>query len=318
VSTLDDAESKSQSTTGTINLTSPISSFSVSNPSGQNVEVSFDSDINIANIEVSISGAESATLTEADFSESGGTYSATYDGSSDGDYTATLTTADDDDGNDVLRNERSDTVSVSTGGGGGGGDTDTTAPTISSFSVSNPSGQDVEVSFDSSETLSSISVSITGAETATLTASDFTESGGTYTATYQASTDGDYTATLDTAEDSAGNDGASSQSGTVTVDTPPSISSFSVANPSGQNVEVSFDSDENLANIQVAISGAETATLTESDFSGSGSGTYTATYNGNSDGDYTATLDIAEVCVGNNGASEHSDTVSVDTSKSSL
>lgn len=98
---------------------------------------------------------------------------------------------------------------------------DTPAPTISSFSATNPSGQDIVVSFDSDEQLSTISVSLTGPESATLTEADFSETnnGGSYTyqGTYSASTTGDYTATLDTAVDADGNDGASGQSDTVTV-----------------------------------------------------------------------------------------------------
>jgi hypothetical protein len=177
------------------------------------VTVSFDSDEPLSVIDLSISGAESATLTKGDFSEtvSSGTYTytATYAGSSDGDYTATLNTAEDSNGNNGASGQ-SQTVPV-----------DTTAPSISAFSASNPSGQDVTVSFDSDEPLSTISTSLSGAESATLTKGDFSEtvSGGTYTytATYSGSSDGDYTATLNTAEDSSGNNGASGQSTTTKV-----------------------------------------------------------------------------------------------------
>jgi hypothetical protein len=287
--------------------TPSISKLSISNPSGQNVEVSFDSNESLSTIEATISGAEAATLTTGDFTKSGDTYTATYSGSTDGDYTATLDTAEDADGNDGATGQ-SDTVTV-----------DTTTPSISSFSASNPSSQDVMVSFDSDEQLSTISVSISGAETATLTRADFTEtssgSGYTYEATYSGSTDGDYTATLDTAEDADGNDGATGQSDTVSVDTTaPSISSFSASNPSSQDVMVSFDSDEQLSTISVSISGAETATLTKADFTetSSGSGyTYEATYSGSTDGDYTATLDTAEDADGNDGATGQSDSVTV-------
>jgi len=95
------------------------------------------------------------------------------------------------------------------------------APSVSNFAATNPSGQDVQVSFDSDEELSTISVDLSGPESATLTRSEFTESesGGTYTytATYNGNSDGTYTATLNTAEDSDGNDGASGQSDMVTV-----------------------------------------------------------------------------------------------------
>ena len=104
---------------------------------------------------------------------------------------------------------------ANTGSGG------SATPSISQFSIANPSGQNIEVSFDSDEILSTIEVALSGAETQTLTESEFTRNGNTYTATYSGNTDGDYTATLATAEDADGNDGASGQSDTVTVNTGP-------------------------------------------------------------------------------------------------
>lgn len=99
---------------------------------------------------------------------------------------------------------------------------ETTPPTISGVSVSNPADRQVTVSFDADERLTTITVGISGAESATLTRGDFSESGSgpyTYTATYDGSTDGTYTATLNTALDSGGNDGASGQTGSVDVST---------------------------------------------------------------------------------------------------
>ena len=88
-------------------------------------------------------------------------------------------------------------------------------PTISSFSATNPDSQDIEVSFDSDEQLSTISVDISTAESATLTADDFSKEWGngdfTYTATYEGSTDGQYDVTLSTAADSEGADVASGE-----------------------------------------------------------------------------------------------------------
>lgn len=80
---------------------------------------------------------------------------------------------------------------------------------------------DVTNTFESDEQLTNIEVAVSGAETATLTEADYTESGSgpyTYETTYTASaTSGDLTFTLDIAEDSAGNDGASGESATVTL-----------------------------------------------------------------------------------------------------
>ncbi len=96
-------------------------------------------------------------------------------------------------------------------------------PSISTFSLSNTSGQQLWTSFDSDEEVATVQVSITGPESTVLTTGDFSESvsNGTYTygATYNASADGDYTATLDEAIDGGGNDGATGTSDTVTVTT---------------------------------------------------------------------------------------------------
>ena len=293
-----------------------VSAFSVSNPSGQDVKISFDADEQLSTISVSITGAESATLTTSDFTETDNgdgtyTYEATYAGSSEGDYTATLDTASDAAGNDGSSGE-SASVTV-----------DTTAPSVSAFAASNPSGQDVKISFDADEQLSTLSVSITGAESATLSAADFTETDdgdGTYTyeATYAGGSEGTYTATLDTAADAADNDGSSGESASATVDTiTPSVSAFAVTNPSGQDVKITFDSDEQLSTVSVSISDAESATLTASDFAetdnGDGTYSYAATYAGGSEGTYTATLDTAVDAAGNDGASGESASASIDT-----
>jgi len=88
---------------------------------------------------------------------------------------------------------------------------------------------DLENTFDSDDQLTNITVTISGAEIASLTEADFTESGSgpyTYTATYTAGTDGGYTFTLNTAEDAAGNNGASGQSDTITVGGGTTVDSF--------------------------------------------------------------------------------------------
>lgn len=98
---------------------------------------------------------------------------------------------------------------------------DTIAPSITGFSLSNPSGQQLRTSFESDEDLASIRVSISGEETVTLRTDQFSETDRgniyTYEATYQASSNGEYTATLDQASDTSGNDGSSSQSATISV-----------------------------------------------------------------------------------------------------
>lgn len=98
---------------------------------------------------------------------------------------------------------------------------DTTPPSITAFSLSNPSGAELRTSFEANESLASIEVRISGPESATLRTGDFSEgvSSGTYTyeATYQAGSDGEYTATLHEAADGNGNDGASEQSVSLSI-----------------------------------------------------------------------------------------------------
>ena len=281
-------------------VTPTISNLSVTNPSGQTVNVSFDASERLATTDVSLATPSTTTNLTA-LTEAGSgpyTYYATYTESADGDYDATLVTAADGLGNDGASGQ---TTSV---------EVDTTAPTLSNVSVTNPSGRQVRVFFDADEPIDQVAVDISGAETASVSTDSPTVVDGSYVVTYTGNTDGSYTATLTTAADSFGND-APTESGTVSVTTAaPIISGFAASNPSGQNVTVAFGSDESLSNITVDISGAETATLTEANFTAT-AGTYTATYNGSTNGTYTAVLRTAADANGDDGASGQTNSVTV-------
>jgi len=100
------------------------------------------------------------------------------------------------------------------------------APTVSNYTVTNPDAREVDVSFESSEQLSDITVELTdgsGSTVTTLTESAFSETntsdGWLYEATHTAAQDGKYTATLTEARDGGGNDGSSGESATVRVNT---------------------------------------------------------------------------------------------------
>ncbi|SHK53423.1 PGF-pre-PGF domain-containing protein [Haladaptatus paucihalophilus DX253] len=289
-----------QSESADVDTTTPsLSNFRLTNPSGRNLTVAFDSDEPLGTLEVAISGAESATLTLADFSRSGTTYTATYRSGADGNYTATLNAAADGAGNDGASGE-TDGIGI-----------DTTPPTISNVSVSNPTRQEVRLRFDSSERLSAVRVTVSGAETATLTRSNPSANGGTYVVTYTGSVDGTYTATLDQALDDAGNDGSSGESGTVTVDaTPPSVSTVNATNPAGNEIRVRIESSEQLSSLDVAISGAENETLTLADFAENDT-TYTASYDGSSDGQYDVTLVGFADTADNEGTAGQTDSVTL-------
>nr|WP_280140973.1 PKD domain-containing protein [Haloferax larsenii] len=238
-----------------------VSNFSVSNPSSQNVTVTFDTHDQIVDISMTLSGAESATLTENDFTEMDNgdgtyTYGANYVGNSDGTYTGTLTVANDSSG-DNKASGNSDSVLV-----------DTTPPTITNFSATESSGQNVTITFNSSEQLGSTQVSLSGPEWTTLSLGNFTETGSgpyTYTATYDGSSNGTYTATLDSAMDAANNDGASSESASVSIGTAvvsSSIEYVSGSQPDMSNVTLDAWFSSGLLQLQ-----AKNATANTSDFS---------------------------------------------------
>ena len=284
-------------------VTPTISDVSVANPSGQTVNVSFDSSERLASTDVKLE-TPTKTTTLSSLTETGSgpyTYYATYDEGTDGRYNVTLTAADDGLGNDGADGQ-TDTVVV-----------DTTPPSLSNVSVTNPSGRQVRVHFDADEPIDEVAVDFSGPETASVSTDNPTVVDGSYVVTYTGNTDGEYTATVTRAADRFGND-AATRSGTVSVTTAaPIISGFAASNPSGQNVTVTFGSDEPLANVTVELSGAESATLTEAEFA-TGGNTYTATYEGSSNGTYTAVLRTAADADGDDGASGQTNSVTVGSS----
>jgi hypothetical protein len=101
---------------------------------------------------------------------------------------------------------------------------DTTPPSISAFSIANPSEKKLRVSFESNEELTSAQITISEPESVTLSLSDFTESEAqsgnfSYESTYTADSNGEFTATLEEAVDENGNDGANNSSVSVTIQT---------------------------------------------------------------------------------------------------
>jgi flagellin-like protein len=251
-----------------------ISSFGVTNPSGQNVRVAFDSDEQLSTIAVDISNAESATLTEGDFTESGSggtyTYTATYAGASDGTYDATLTTATDGDGNDGAAGQ-SDSVTV-----------DTTAPTFASTSLTDSEdGNGIVTSGDSVNVSATVSDATAGVGTVTADASAFDagtvtltdgNGDGVYNTTFtvgQNPVEGDQTVTV-TAADTAGNAGSTTTDVIELDTTAPTISLFEI-NDNSEDLpfgETEYDvqwsvSDENLETATVQLEGGITGTIYE-------------------------------------------------------
>src|SRR6056297_1014429 len=188
----------------------------------------------------------------------------------------------------------------------------TSAPTLSSVTLENDGSDDVALSFESSEQLDVIAVTVDGPNTTdaySFSRSDFTESGdGPYTytlSTNQAYDDGDgtYTAAVDNATDSDGNDGADgTQTDTYTLDTTaPTVSNVNLGNDGSDNLALSFESSEQLDVIAVSVDGPNTSDVYSfdvSDFTESGTGPFTYTLSttqvyGDGDGTYTAAVDEA-------------------------
>jgi len=88
-----------------------------------------------------------------------------------------------------------------------------------------------------------------------------------------------------------------------------------VGSPDGGEITVSFDSDENLVDIEADVRGPEDGTVTEEDFSGDRNDGYEVTYEPDSDGDYIVELVTAEDADGNDGAAaeEYADETTVET-----
>ncbi|ELZ77074.1 hypothetical protein C455_14842 [Haloferax larsenii JCM 13917] len=229
-------------------------------------------------------GAGSAVVLTKD---TGDTYTATAtaDGSAaapDGYYNATVTAVDRVGQSD---SNESGSVAISA------------PPDITAYSVTNPSGQNLTVSFDSSETLSDIEVSVSGPSTTTLTDADFTESSGTYTATWNTSTEGDFTADLLVANDSTDLNGAGGRSDTATVDTiDPSVTNPTLVDVSdGDGVVADGDDVRIHANVTDATSDIASVTFDARDFGWGHAGESEALTDGDGDDvyDFTATVNAA-------------------------
>lgn len=190
---------------------------------------------------------------------------------------------------------------------------------ITGFSISNPSGQQLRVSFDADAQLSDIEIEIDGQATATLSTDQFRQitqpNAYTYEATYDPQSDGTYTATLQRAADRSGNDGANGQSVSLTVDTtPPTISDYNALNPSQRDIQITLTSNEQLHSAQLSLSGPESVTLKRSDLSEQqvdDTYTYRTTYTVGRDGQYTVELVSAKDKRGNDGATDQAATLSI-------
>ncbi|WP_138007409.1 PKD domain-containing protein [Halalkalirubrum salinum] len=210
-----------------------------------------------------------------------------------GTYTAELTTTD------AAGNTDTDTVEVTV--------EDIEAPTVDA-GPDRTVDVDEEVTFDGSNSTDDLAIDTYEWDLYDNGTTDAT--GATINHTYAVGEEGSYEVEL-TVTDTAGN--SDTDTTTVAVEDPPSISEFSMANPTDKNLTISFDSDDDLSTVKVDVEhdGTAETTLNEADFTNE-SGTWSATYEGNSDGIYNATLVTAKNADGYNGASGQSASTTLD------
>ncbi|WP_430505655.1 PGF-CTERM sorting domain-containing protein [Haloparvum sp. PAK95] len=193
-----------------------ITNFNVTKAEGTNLDITFNSDVTLSKLDIVITGDVYEELDESNFDEDDDVedlynYSATFDTDTLGNFTVKMEYAQDNSGNE-LTDGPSDSAYIPCDDS----DTDDPCPDVSNFTLTNTSGSTLEASFDSTENLTEIVVDVTGDADVTLNETDFTNSSGTYTASFDPGAVGNYTATLETAKDVDGNDGASGQSASVT------------------------------------------------------------------------------------------------------
>lgn len=240
----------------TLDTTPPtITNYGAVNVSDNEIEVTFTSDEQLDDILVDITGPETTSIDESDFSYTEDSGSFDYTGEfrpgSSGEYNFTLNTAKDEAGNDGASGE-SARVEVDA------------PPRIDVFELTEES-QEINLTIESTKSLDVIDVDLGGDISGTLTRSDFDQlsaSPYTYETTVFDGVEGYFNATLNTAEDSAGQDGASGEIAELDTNPPQNPSTTSISGPidpdNQDNVEVNVNFD------QAPVSGTLTVKIIDS------------------------------------------------------
>jgi len=283
------------------------SNFSVSNDSNS-LRISFDATEDLQSVSVNVSGPDGTDLSLSDFDEvsSGAdhTYVANYTPTADGTYEGTLESGEAVDG-DTANPDLTDSATIDR------------AFDVSDLNASAVPGQDLNVSFEATDELDSLTLGISGPENATLSLSDFSTSDSsapyTYNGTYDGSSDGTYTVTFDSASAPTGTDDENLTE-TVTVEQKLETWDFTLTNESGK-LRVVFSADERLSAATVDIAGPSNRTLDIDDFTESDTADgyrYAKTYVPDANGEYNGTLVSATSLDGDDVSPGYEDGATID------
>ncbi|MGB9986936.1 PKD domain-containing protein [Salarchaeum japonicum] len=283
------------------------SNFSVSNDSNS-LQISFDATEDLQSVSVNVSGPDGTDLSLSDFDEvsSGAdhTYVANYTPTADGTYEGTLESGESVDG-DTANPDLTDSATIDR------------VFDVSDLNASAAPGQDLNVSFEATDELDSLTLGISGPENATLSLSEFSTSDSSapyvYNGTYDGSSDGTYTVTFDSASAPTGTDDENLTE-TVTVEQKLETWDFTLTNESGK-LRVAFSADERLSAATVDIAGPSNRTLDIDDFTESDTADgyrYAKTYVPDANGEYNGTLVSATSLDGDKVSPGYEDGATID------
>ncbi|GAA0650119.1 hypothetical protein GCM10009019_11140 [Salarchaeum japonicum] len=283
------------------------SNFSVTNESNS-LRVSFDATEDLQSVSVTVSGPDGTDLSLSDFDEvslSGDyTYVANYTPVADGTYEGTLESGTAMDG-DAASPGVTDSATIDR------------MFDVTNLNATAAPGQDVNVSFEATDALDSLTLTVDGAENATLDLDNFSTSDSSapyvYNGTYDGSSDGNYTVTFDSATSPEGTDDDDLVD-EVTIDQVFRTWNFTLANESGK-LGVSFEADERLSATTVDITGPSNRTLGVDDFSVSDTDDgyrYGTAYVPDANGEYNGTLASATSLDGQETSPGYEDNATID------
>lgn len=200
-----------------------------------------------------------------------------------------------------------------------GGETEESQQVVTDFDVTNPSDSDLRIRLVTNEEIEGMNIAIDGANSTTLTRSDFEENHGdgtiVYESIYSSGSYGVYEATLREITDESGETSTMSMSRSLELEPGPlEIESFELSNDFLNSMQVTVTSTNQLRELTVVLNNRdsdEETTFTRGDFTEEANNdtyTYTAETEVISFGTYEAQLETATDVAGNSFDGIYSDT----------